>query len=259
MKKTAILITALSLLLSSCATILNGKYQKIEMYTDYADEVLINDEKAIKKNGKYLFKRDLRPKQITIKTKDYKDENFVIMQHKKSPLHIISWIPFGITLVVPLYDRGNRSWNYDKEIEYTLKRHSIKNKKSDSKEIKINKISVDLEKQNIKYRNFNTYKGYILKRKNKVAKSSDSEEEIKIENTIFSIVLNNLLKDKGYIDTTRMVFKDSYLNNLLVNAKITEYTIHHIYSRFMNPRFGGMVYLDLSIDWEVLDYYEKPI
>jgi serine protease Do len=258
MKQILVLLVVTSILFSSCASILNGKYQKININKKAGDEILINGEPAQMKKGKYLFGRDLKPKQITIKSDNYKDENIVIMQYKKSPLYIMSWIPFGILLYPPLHDRGVKSWNYDNEIISYQKTPTIKQRPEEAKRIKVNSVSIDLDKSSAKNRYFPTYRNYLRKDSKKKAVSTDMKEEIKIENTIFSLVLNDLLAEKGYIDTTGSVLKDSYLGNLLLNATIKDYTIHHIANRYYT-RFGGMVYVDIEIEWEVLDYYKKPI
>src|SRR6056297_1498381 len=258
MKKVLLLLVASSLLFSNCATILNGKYQKIPINKQNGDEILIDGEKPEMKKGAYLFERDLKPKQITIKSEGYKDEHLVIMQYKKSPLHIISGVPFGIFLYPPLYDKGVKSWNYTNEVINYEKTPAITEKTDEAKEIMVNKVSVKLEKNSVKNRYFPTYKNYIRKDDKISAKASDIEEEIELENTVFSSVLNDLLKEKGYIDTTGNVLTRSYSNNLLLNAKIKDYTIHHIANRYYT-KYGGMIYIDLEIDWEILDFYKKPI
>src|SRR6056297_86968 len=237
MKKVLLLLVASSLLFSNCATILNGKYQKIPINKQNGDEILIDGEKPEMKKGAYLFERDLKPKQITIKSEGYKDEHLVIMQYKKSPLHIISGVPFGIFLYPPLYDKGVKSWNYTNEVINYEKTPAITEKTDEAKEIMVNKVSVKLEKNSVKNRYFPTYKNYIRKDDKISAKASDIEEEIELENTVL----------------TR-----SYSNNLLLNAKIKDYTIHHIANRYYT-KYGGMIYIDLEIDWEILDFYKKPI
>jgi S1-C subfamily serine protease len=261
MKKVQVLvffITAL-LLLNSCASILNSRYQKITINKENEkDEILINDEVAETKKGKYLFRRDLSPKQITIRSEGFRDQNMVIMAHKKSPLFILSWIPFGLLIYPPFMDNGEKAWNYDSTPLTYSKKPILEAKSADSKEIRINKVSVELEQDSIKSRYFPSYKTYLRKEEKIDVKGLDSGEEINIKNTIFTNVLNKLLKDKGYIDTTNNALKNSYLDNLLINATVNSYAVHHIANRYYS-RFGGMVYIDLSVDWEVLDYYENTI
>ncbi len=80
-----------------------------------------------------------------------------------------------------------------------------------------------------------------------------------MENTIFTESLNELLKEEGYIDTTKKILKDSYLNNLLLEATIEGYNVHSI-SNVVGTRFlGAMFYIELTIEWDVLDYYKNSI
>ena len=258
MKKIILLLLSVSLLFSSCASILNSRYQKVAINTKRGDEILINGEEARTKKGRYLLKRDLKPKQITIKSDGAKDQNLVVMQYKKSPLYILSWIPFGILLYPPFYDKGAKSYDYTKEVVIPQQNLSLANRREDSKRIEINKVSVNLDQSDIKYRYFPSYRNYLRKVDRKKAKPVESDEDVELENSVFSLVLNELLKGKGYIDTTRTVLKNSYLDNLLINATVKEYTVHNVANRTYT-QFGGMVYVDLVIDWEVLDYYQKPI
>jgi len=249
----------ISIVLSSCATILNSKYQKVTINTDVNNKVLINGEDPIIKNGKYLLQRDRKPKEIIVKQDGYKDEYITVMQYKRTPLYTLSWIPFGIFLLPPMYDIGNRVWDYEKVINIGQNMVAIPQKGDDTKEIKLNKIGVNLEADNIKYRYFPTYKNFKRREENKEVSVSDDNEKIEMGNTIFSDLLNELLKEKGYIDTTKKILKDSYLNNLLINATITSYTIHSISNTSGYASYGSMVYVDLTINWQALDYYQKPI
>lgn len=257
-KFTILFIAATSILLSSCASILNSKYQKVSINTKSSDEVLINGEEPQMKNGEYLLERDLLPKQITIQSDGYKNQHMVLMQYKKSPLHILSWVPFGPLLYPPLMDAGKKAWDYESDVITYKRTPDLAQKAPDQKEISINKVGVDLGKENIKYRYFSSYKKFLKKRDEKEAGDFDEEEDLQIENTIFSHVLNEILHEKGYIDTTNMVLKNSYLDNLLINATVKDFTLHHV-ANGLRFQPGGMVYVDLEIDWEVLDYYLKSI
>ncbi len=154
-----ILVLVSAVMFSSCASILNTRYQKVTINTKKKNEILVDGEKAKKKKGKYLLKRDGKPKQITVKREGFKDENTTLLQYKKSPLHIISWIPFGVLLYPPLYDVGDKAYNYDKEVTVGKKMvPSIPERDAKAKEIKLNRVSVNLNEDNFKYRNFRTYK-----------------------------------------------------------------------------------------------------
>ncbi|HEX4888009.1 MAG TPA: trypsin-like peptidase domain-containing protein [Luteibaculaceae bacterium] len=257
---TVVFLSAWMLFASSCASFLNPKFQKVEIKKpNKSDEILVNGKKAKTKAGKVLLERDMLPKQITLKSKGTRDQNIVVMQYKKSNWHILSWIPFGITLYVPFYDKGPKSWNYDKKPIVFKKAESLATKKDEEKFIKINKLGIELDNSAIKSRYFPNYRSFVRNEKNfKAEASSDIDEDIQIENTEFSLALNQMLKDKGYIDTSRTALKNSFLRNLAVNATVKDYTIHHVANKYFS-RYGGMIYIDLTIEWQILDYYESVI
>ena len=258
MKNFSILILIFSILFTSCASVFNTRYQRIVIHADEGTEILIDGEEPEIKNGKYKIRRNYTPKQLTFRTEGYKDENIVLISYKRPWLYYMSWVPFGMFfLMPPAADKGPKAFNYDREI-FQNKTASLPPKTPKEKDIRINKFSVNLKKENIKHRFFTSYKEYLRKNKKKEAISSEKEEDLKIENTIFSNVLNEILAEKGYIDTTSKVLTNSYINNLLINAAVQDYTVHYVNSHSQYSP-GGMVYVDLSINWEVLDFYEKPI
>ncbi len=255
--RVIVLFLAAIVLFSSCATFLNGKYQKIEIAREIGDDILIDNEKPIMaNNGKYKFQRDLKPKQISIKSEGYKDENFVLMQSKKSPIHFFSWIPFGVLLYPPFYDLGPKSWDYAKDAITYSKTPLLDNIKEGSKKVKINKISVDLPSEKISHKFYRGYKMYLAGKYTE--KTNAEEKNMKMENTEFSYMLNQMLKEKGYIDTTRNVLKNSYLDDLIINASIKQFTINNV-PMSLGLSSTGMLIVDLKIQWDVLDLYNKVI
>lgn len=257
MKKTLLITICTALLFSSCATLLNPRYQKITLETKPGETVLINQDTAKIKDGKYLIERDLEPKQITIQSEGNRDVNFVTMQHRKSPLHILSWIPFGILIYPPFFDKGSTSWNYDKEYSFN-RTPGLSQKKDTFKNIHVNKVSFDIGKNALKSKFFMTYKQFLRRGQTKDSYSLNETEDIQFENSIFSSTLNSLLQDKGYIDTTKSLFKSSYLDNLLINASIEDITLNYVANIGLNYT-DQMIFINLAIKWEVLDYYKSVI
>lgn len=253
--KNLLLCIAIGLIFSSCASILNPKYQKIDIKAPNKSEVTINGEEPEMANGKYKVERNLSPKEITVSKEGYKDKSTTILQYKKSPIYFFSWVPFGIMLYPPFYDRGPRSFNYDKEVRVGQKMAKLPVKEALTKEVQLNKVSVDLKDKDVKYRTFYSYRGYLRNEDKKKTKDAEIDTNVKLENTIFTDALNEVLRDNGFIDTTKTVFKDSYQNNLFLNATVTGVTFHYIANRG-STKFN---YVDMEIKWEVLDYYKKNI
>jgi hypothetical protein len=243
---------ALSILLSSCASILNPRYQKITINTDPQSKILIDGEESEgDATNRHKFKRDRRAKQITVQRAGYKDVNVAIAQYKKSPLFILSFVPFGIFYAPFLFDSGPKSSNYQKQVTIDDKMTQLPEKDEKAKEIMLKKVSVDIDPENLKYRYFYSYRNYLNKEDKKKSKASETEEKVALENTIFTDALNELLVEQGYIDTTAKILKNSFLNNLLIESTITGTTFHSI---------GGQIFfVDLTIDWRLLDLYENVL
>ncbi|EAY24016.1 S1C family serine protease [Microscilla marina] len=265
MKKSTFTFLLLSFLLSSCATILNGKYQKVAIITDQNNQVYINGKKAQEVKGKYRLRRDGKAKVITVKQEGYKNESIVVMQSKKSPWYKLSIFPFGVILAF-MGDSGDKTYDYAKQLKVGTKMTpSITARSKDMKQLRLNKVEVDVNSENLKYRISNNYPGFLLGEHWANFKNINQGDELKFKNTIFTSMLNNLLKDKGYIDTTIRALKNSYLNNLYLNATIDKLSINTV---AMSNRlgctsesifFGKFLYVALSIRWKVLDYYKHEV
>ncbi|HKL02949.1 MAG TPA: hypothetical protein VJ911_04710, partial [Cryomorphaceae bacterium] len=256
--KNVALLLATSVLFSSCATMLNGKYQKVQVTTDPKTEILVNGEEPRTKKGMILLERNRQPKQITVKREGYKDENVTVMQANKSPLYVLSVVPFGILFYPIFYDMGPKAFNYEKEITVSNDTKLVSQKLEESKNIQLEKVSAEIPGNEMRYRYFKTYKEYIKKKDRTGTSPTGDEEGLVLENTIFANLLNDILKEQGYIDTTKRVLKSSYLNNLKINATAKKYVLHQV-SSYVYSKFGGMMYAEISVDWDVLDFYGETI
>ncbi len=258
MNKIACILIASTLLLSSCASNLNSKYQKVTILTDSEATLLVEGRKPKKKDGKYLIKRISNPTEITIQKEGFKDSHHTIVQHKRSPWYILSWIPFAVTYS-PFFDNGSKACNFEKEYDFRSTSIKLPTKNELVKDIKLNNISADIDSTNLSYRLFNRYKVY-LKKKNTKKVNSTWNNDVKIENTVFTDQLNEILANQGYIDTTNKVLTKSYTNNLYLNATIKGITMNEVNNwkqfGFMGGSFG---YVDLEINWELLNFYKEEI
>lgn len=259
MRKLILIAIIPSIFLTSCATILNSKNQKVTIKKNNEDKILVNKENPSTIKGKYLLKRNGNPKQITVETDGYMDRNVVVGQHKKSPLYILSWIPFGaLFLIPPLMDNSQKSYNYPKEIDVTdiPTVPTLPEKSKNSKELQIKKVSVDLDTESMRYHVFRGYDDFLAG--SYVDKTSKSSSPITLDNTSFSNILNEQLKDKGYIDTNQRILKNSYINNMLLKAEIVDIKVSKVQQRKMSM-FWSFIFIDLSIKWELLDYYGETL
>lgn len=242
-------------LLSSCASILNGKYQRVQIFTNSNNsEIYVDNKLAGKgKHAEAKVKRDLKAHPVRIETPGYKPENDVLFQTKKSPLLIMSWIPFSaLMLVPPLYDRGPKSWNYEKEYSLNTK-VKISTREENQKYIYLKNTSFDVPKEDFKIE----YYSHRRYKNNKNSKNTrNSDKEIDITNSIFTDALNDILKKNGFVDTTQKVLRNK-TNTMYVNAKVTSIKLSGIAPKIILYGYDYYYTVETVVKWELLDVYEQ--
>lgn len=249
-------LMAVSILFTSCASILNGKQQKIAVHTNSEDSrVLLNGK--LEGEGKVVetvVDRNAKTQQITIEREGYKDQNLVVFQEVRSPLYILSWVPFGILLYPPLYDVGPKAFNYNKEVHLKKEDQLIDSRKDSEKYVYIEKTGFDLEEEGFQIKSI-TGRNY-LKGKEKYKELNSNDEKIAFDNSIFSSTLNDLLLKYNYIDTTGTILKKK-TNSLYVNATVKSVDIYDIssYSARRNQQYLSS---EVTIEWELTDIYGQP-
>ena len=229
----------LFLLLFVSAVCVNGisakvRMQKVTITTASENEIYINGEKATPENGKYLLPKTQKTHIITAKREGYLD---------------------ATVCAVPYLANG---YTYPSSYEVGLQMLKLPNKLDDAKNLRIDAVAIDLKNKNNKIRVFSDYNKYLRKSDKIEAEERNEEEDIEYENSIFSYRLNEFLKGVGFIDTTDKVLQNGYLNNLITNVKITDYTYNrapaHAYFDY-----GGMLYTEIKAEWTVTDIYDEEI
>src|SRR5690606_28310066 len=115
------------------------RYQKVEIITDERNEVYINGEIAYPEKGKYLIPRTQETHLITVKRDGYKDAS-------------ICAVPYA----------GN-GYTYPSEYEVGLDMIKLPKKLDGAKNLRVSKVSVDLENSANKIRLFDDYSDFIKK------------------------------------------------------------------------------------------------
>jgi S1-C subfamily serine protease len=282
----------LLLLLNSCTlAYFVNKNQKVKFVKNLNVTVLIDKKEPQIENDKYVLVCDGSAKQITIKRDGYKTINKVCVPHNLSPAAYgtiaINTAVAGISLYSFISGSGSGAppalfgalgsfiggvWGvglvafspellrFDRTIY--LNKDSlllIPTRDSQMKEIKLNKVGVDIRPENLEeyYPTYNEYlKGKYIK-KYKIR----GVEATKIEDTYFSDELNSLLKKNGFVDTSRLVLKSSYNQNAFLNATIIRYKNTEVINSSVSNSTGSTTFInvELKIKWDVLDYYKNVV
>ncbi|MBL7923966.1 MAG: trypsin-like peptidase domain-containing protein, partial [Bacteroidia bacterium] len=249
------LAVAILLLTNGCASVLNGRTQTVMVKTGASDAVVyVNDQRQ--GSGSMVrtrMARDFNPKQIKVERPGYKPEYAVHRQTKKSWLYIVSWIPFGVFyLLPPLLDRGPKAYNYTSETGLSTHR-KVNSKASDQKYMVLKNVNFDVKGEDfiIEKIDFKRFK------KGKSSKSGDQtnlNEDIKVDNSIFSNALNAALFETGFIDTSGSILK-SRTNNTYVNARVSKMKFITITS--YKGYYNRSLICETTIDWEFMDKYSQ--
>ena len=239
---------------SGCASILNSRNQNVTIKTGSNDAtVYVNDVKV--GTGSTVvtkMRRDFEPKQVKVDRPGYKPEYYVHRQVKRHWLKYVSFAFIYPLWMVPLFDRGPKAFNYDKELTVSVKR-KINTKQEDQKFMVLKNVDFDVKKDDFKVESIK------LKRfkKGKASKKSDQstgDEDIKVDNTIFSTALNAALYDMGYIDTSGKVLR-SRVNTTFVNAKVTKIKFTSITNT--KGTYSRSLICETTIEWQFLDQYNQ--
>ncbi len=246
-------LLAPAIMLSSCASILNSKQQPLQIVTDHATaKVYVNGELAGEgEQVEAKLARDMKVQQLKVEQTGFKPEYKVAFQTTKSPLYIMSWIPFGILFFPPFSDGGPKSFDYKKEAIPVKPSLSIVPKKENSKYIYLKSTSFNVSKEDLVFKKYFSHKRYNKGKKE--SSVTNGKDDLKLDNTIFSDAIADVLKKYGYTDTTRSVLKNK-TNTIYVGAEVSNVQFSDIYNNkgaFRQNYAVGKA----TINWTFYDVY----
>lgn len=243
------------ILLSSCASILNPKHQKVKIHTSSADsKVYVNDE-LIGTGTTVTAKmhRNMKVKQIRVEKEGYKPVYKIHYQDSRSPLYIMSWVPFGILLYPPFYDNNIHAFDYPTELNTSKNMLAIQKRDNDDKYVYLKNTAFDVKKEDLKYTRIK-HKN-LKKNKDKYKDNGKSEQDVKFDNSIFTDAVNEILEKNNFVDTTNTIFK-SKTNTLYISAKITKVQFDNVYN-VLGHLYQSFLITKLDIEWEIFDLYNQ--
>lgn len=291
----------ISLYLSGCSLgFLASKQQAVTIEKDTSVTILINKQSPIIHEGKFILERDGAPKQIDFLRDGYKPETKVMTPYRYSGLY---WAGLTMNAVVGVVLAGTlanalkedlnegseplmafaglwfgagfgalgnylspRLMKYEDKIDLNIPMLKIIKKDSTMKEVYLNKTSFDITSNNVKYQLI-SIKNY-LKGKNKFKKAENIKKNIKIDNTIFTDEINNILEKNGFVDTSGLVLRGGFRQNIFLNTTVNELNFTRVMcnskKNVVNPTYVEDMFncfstINIKTKWDVLDIYKNVI
>lgn len=254
-----ILFLILTGIISSCASTLNPRYQKVVIHTNHeANKVYIDD--SLVGSGATVhtkLERDVLAKEIRIERDGYESKTYAVIQTKRSPLYILSVIPFAITVYAPVFDRMPNSYNYPGKLPEF--KHGVEFLQRDTgyKNILLNTVQLNLTEGDyleyyIKYRHFNRGDStpvHDYSNKTSIHELNNSDEFIKQS-------LNKFLHERGFGDTTKHLLQSAN-NDLFIDVEVTKWYNYNVYRSFILSQKPSYVFGEVEFKWTLRNAYKK--
>jgi len=142
---------------------------------------------------------------------------------------------------------------------------TIEARKNDEKYLYIEKTAFDVKSSDIRYYHYRSEQSFRKKTSESTlddedkANTQDDNQQLKIDNTIFTDELNKTLRKTNFIDTLHTIFPNTG-NCMFINATVKKISIHRIYS----SAYGSLpseigICAEMEILWELLDFYKQKL
>jgi hypothetical protein len=280
MKKGVLLVISLSLIttmMSGCIAMFAPSYQTVNIKSatpgatikSYSSNSTSKNVLRERVNKKMYFQGAIAEKE------GYKTRYYGYQLTKLSPWTALALpeiiVPFP-GLVFLITDLANpKKMKYDKEqVIPSLVSYDIR--KEHEKYLLVNKTSIDLKNADMTYKYYLNMRGFNrntsdearareLKKASKMKSNftNNQVEDIKVNNTIFTESLNDILKKMNFVDTTNTIFPN-YGNSLYIDGTVKKIRFHIIGSNGSTFTFEhNLVAVEMDIDWSILDYYKQPV
>ena len=263
-------ILLISFIMTGCASVFSSQKQKVTLRTDDSnatiskigsDEVLIDGaSKTVK------IERRVKPIQLVVNKDGHDPTYYTLYATRRSPLYIMSWVPFGVFLA-PMLERGDKSYSYDDHPRvFAPSSQKVIQREEGDRYIFVNKTSFDIEVDSLSFYE-TTWDNYIQYQSHKhgrvleknLNRFRNKSEKIEIENTIFSDILNNILKERNFSDTieSKQILRNK-TNTLYIDAEVSKVNITSVTRSFM--QYSPTFYIgDIKIKWTIRDVYKKEL
>jgi serine protease Do len=263
-------ILLVSLIMSGCASVFTSKKQTLTLRTDDPNATISkagSDEHLVEGSSQSVkIQRNLYPTQLIVNKDGYDPAYYTLYVTKRSPLYVMSWVPFGVFLA-PLMERGDKSYSYDtNQRVFAPSAQKVIQREEGDRYIFVNKTSFDIEADSLSFyeTTWNNYIEYQSHKHGRVLEHSQNRfrnksEKIEIENTIFSDILNNILKERNFSDTieSKQILRNK-TNTLYIDAEVSKVNITSVTRSF--TAYNQTFYIgDIKIKWTIRDVYKKEL
>lgn len=244
-----------AVVLGSCASILNKRYQEVTISTDNDSNQVYVDDKHVGTGKKVTthLKRDAVAKEIRIEREGHETGNYAVIQLYKSPLYILSVIPFAVTIVAPLGDGFSKAYDYPRRMpEFTTGGTYIERKEGDKYIFGKSAYHRRFEIKTMEYYNFTSSQA-----RDKPEDSGNQYPHSIVENEHLQFLVNSILFERGFMDTTQTVLKQK-TNTLYIDVIINKMTTYKVYRANISPR-PAFTYADGEFIWTLRDVYNQVL
>jgi hypothetical protein len=263
------LVTALvvSCLVSSCGALFSSRFQKVRFTSSTPGSKIVFDNTELKRSSKVRVDKTKGIYTASAEKEGFKKRNHPFELGKLARTTPFTVLNFAIIGVGPFffipYDLKDAKMHVFPRTQNIPELIPYEKKKPEEKYMFVHTTSIDAKSKDIVIR---YYKGLQRFNENSLGTNVKSgkivSEDIKVDNTIFTDALNYSLLKMDFIDTSRTLFPNVG-NSLYLNAKVEKIIFHNVQSRYKSlfaPETpNSLLCMELTIEWELLDYYKQPI
>ena len=247
---TLCLLIGSSTILTSCASILNGRYQKVTADLSPGTTLFVDGEEATSgRTAEVKLRRNKQVKQLHTERPGYKNEYYVAYQQKRPLIYAMSWIPF-IVVGAPFADYGDKAYNYAKSGQYSCE-VALPVRATDQKYIFLKNTSFNLQKEDVEF----VVRPKLLFGRHQRDIVTTGDEDVELDNTVFNETLNELLEEQGFANADAGLLKRK-TNTMYISSKVNK--LRFVRSNMVPVSYQHNAYVmhtELTIDFELTDIY----
>ncbi|SOE20712.1 Trypsin-like peptidase domain-containing protein [Spirosomataceae bacterium TFI 002] len=256
MKQFWTILLSCQILFSSCASILNGSSQKVKVVSPTNCQTYLNGKQVYLQAGYLTLSRNMIPQQFTFKREGYLDENKVAIQYKKSPLAVLSIIPFGVFVYPIFLDNGKKAYNYEKVISLVNQDYKVPSFGRFKLFPKFNQFELS---EDMEFYNFNSYRSYYYFKTSDFQPTHYSvslKRNELLTQLYFQEKLEVLINEKEYVRSSSLNL-DKFKTELKIDVRLLDLELSEINTS--SSYNGGFTQVKIELLWLLQDVYGNKL